>query len=206
LGVSSKTFWTVVAMPLIAACALVADAKLTHVVRAVTAGGRARRLREDLFWLGRPRLLLVPIKAALFLISFLFGAWLLFVWQFGASSCPFSDSFYPGWAIPWWTILLLNFILLLHLSAVTLPSFALAAAVGARLAPEMLPPTLSRRLAAVVEAYVARMRAEPAAEGDEALRLARSVEHIKKTRARRRGRLVAAASVVVRRLVGTGEH
>jgi hypothetical protein len=50
------------------------------------------------------------------------------------------------------------------------------------------------------------MRAEPAAEGDEALRLARSVEHIKKTRARRRGRLVAAASVVVRRLVGTGEH
>jgi hypothetical protein len=70
----------------------------------------------------------------------------------------------------------------------------------------MLPPTLSRRLAAVVEAYVARMRAEPAAEGDEALRLARSVEHIKKTRARRRGRLVAAASVVVRRLVGTGEH
>jgi hypothetical protein len=52
----------------------------------------------------------------------------------------------------------------------------------------MLPPTLSRRLAAVVEAYVARMRAEPAAEGDEALRLARSVEHIKKTRARRRAR------------------
>jgi hypothetical protein len=72
-------FPAVVAMPLIAACALGADAKLTHVVRAVTAGGRARRLPEDLFWLGRPRLLLVPIKAALFLISFLFGAWLLFV-------------------------------------------------------------------------------------------------------------------------------
>ncbi len=86
----------------------------------------------------------------------------------------------------------------------TLPSFALAAAVGARLAPEMLPPTLSRRLAAVVEVYVARMRAEAAAEGDEEPRLARLVEHIPKPRARRRGRLLSAASIAIRRLVGEG--
>ena len=85
----------------------------------------------------------------------------------------------------------------------TLPSFALAAAVGARLEPQMLPPALSRRLAAVVEARVAGMRAEAAAGGDEA-RLTRSVEHVPKPAARQRGHLLAAASVVIRRLVG--EH
>ena len=45
----------------------------------------------EIFWFKSPGLLLHPLKLALFLCSFQFCWPLFLLWQFGASSCFFTD-------------------------------------------------------------------------------------------------------------------
>lgn len=39
------------------------------------------------------------------------------------------DVFYRGWVLPWWTIILFNTLMLVHMSWVTFPAYSLAVQV-----------------------------------------------------------------------------
>jgi mlo protein len=207
-------FPIVIVLPAAGLLMVVANGKLVAVTRAVTAAGRAGRLREDVFWLGRPQLLLVPIKAALFVVSFLFGTLLLYLWQFGPDSCPFTTAFYPGWVLPWWTIPIFTGIILAHLAFCTLPTYALAVLMGSSIKANMLPQRLSKKLLALTDTMrrqMAEEREELARSGGEAPELAAAASAQQARRAseleeHKSSRMERMASVVGRRLVGQHGH
>ncbi|KAI8105738.1 hypothetical protein M9434_000320 [Picochlorum sp. BPE23] len=152
------------AMIINAVVMIILNAKLVSIVQNVTdRGGAAVMLETNVFWFNRPALLLQPMKLSLFICSYLFASFLFFVWQFSATSCPFSDAFYPQWALPWWTIILFNLVIFIHLAAVTFPAYSLAVQMGSDLKGHMLPKRLAKKLLLAVEEAKRKVRQEKAA-------------------------------------------
>lgn len=143
---------------------IILNAKLVSIVKNVTdRGGTAVMLETNVFWFNKPALLLQPMKLSLFICSYLFASFLFFVWQFSATSCPFSDAFYPQWVLPWWTIILFNLVIFIHLAAVTFPAYSLAVQMGSDLKGHMLPKRLTKKLLQAVEEAKRKVREEKAA-------------------------------------------
>jgi hypothetical protein len=124
------------------------------------ADGGAARLSSRTFPFNRPTLLLVPIKLSLFLCAFIYANFLYLLWQFGPKSCCFTDEFYPGWVLPWWTILIVNTLIFLHMGAVTLPAYSLAVQMGSDWKAHMLPQRLTKKLLGIAAEVKAKVRAE----------------------------------------------
>ncbi|PSC74617.1 MLO 12 [Micractinium conductrix] len=92
-------------------------AVLRHSCRGGVPHGPAMR------WWRSPRLLLsVPIRLILFLCSFMYASLAFFAWQFGGNSCFFETG--PR-GLPWWTLIFATSIMLLWVSAATIPTFSL---------------------------------------------------------------------------------
>ena len=128
------------------------NVKLYRIIDKVTAkGGSAVRLSTDVFWFNKPQLLLLPMKFCLFMCSFIYASFIFFAWQFSGGSCPFTDGFYPLWVLPWWTIILFNSLIFIHLAAVTFPAYSMAVQMGSDLKSHMLPKRLAKKLLAAVE-------------------------------------------------------
>ncbi|WPT11598.1 MLO-like protein 11 [Picochlorum sp. SENEW3] len=137
------------------------NAKLASIVQHVTERGRAAvMLEKDVFWFNRPTLLLQLMKISLFICSYLFASFIFFAWQFSAKSCPFSDAFYRFWVTPWWTIILFNGVMFIHLAAVTFPAFSMAMQMGSDLKGHMLPKKLTKKLLHAVEEAKRHVREE----------------------------------------------
>lgn len=133
---------------------IILNAKLVSIVKNITdklGTGSAVILDKDIFWFNKPELLLQPMKFCLFVCSFIFNSFLFFVWQFSAGSCPFSDSFYPRWVIPWWTIIIFNAVIFIHLATVTFPAYSMAVQMGSDLKGHMLPSRFVKKLLKAVE-------------------------------------------------------
>jgi hypothetical protein len=133
---------------------------------------RGDRVKDDLedgyFWLGRPELLLIPIKYCLFVCSAAVGSIIFFVWQFGPNACFRSRSFYFYWPLPWWCILVIAFAILAALSFVTLPMYSLAVRMGSKVDSSLASRRIQRQLllmAARARRRVAQRKAEEAAAG-----------------------------------------
>jgi len=145
-------------MPFTVLCAAVlipTNTKLAMVIRSVVRQGGASRLSSGVFWLNKPRLLLVPIKLCLFICAYIYASFIFFAWQFSSGSCPFYKDFYPDWALPWWTIIIFNTIIFLHMAAVTLPAYSLAVQMGSDIKSQMLPQKMAKKLMAM--AYAAKL-------------------------------------------------
>lgn len=141
------------------------NSKLVHIVKKVTdTNSIAMMLSAKIFWFNRPQLLLLPMKFSLFMCSFIYGSFLFFVWQFAPNSCPFTDSFYPQWVIPWWTIILFNTVIFVHLAAVTFPAYSMAVQMGSDLKSHMLPKRLARKLLAAVQDAKNHLKEQKAVE------------------------------------------
>lgn len=131
--------------------------------RALKASRRSstpRRLDSDVFWFNRPPLLLVPIKVAIFLCSFFYSGFLFFAWQLGPRSCAFDTSFYPGWVLPWWTVILFTSVIFAHVCWGVFPNYCIAVQLGSDWKAHMLPKRLVKRLLAVARATRKRVRAK----------------------------------------------
>jgi hypothetical protein len=140
------------AMILNAVVLVVLNAKLVSIVKHITdRGGAAVMLETDIFWFNKPDLLLQPMKFCLFVCSYMFNSFLFFVWQFSPGSCPFTDAFYPRWVIPWWTIIIFNLLLFVHLAAVTFPAYSMAVQMGSDIKGHMLPSRFVKKLMKAVE-------------------------------------------------------
>ena len=140
---------------------VVLNAKLASIVQHVTERGTAAvMLEKDVFWFNKPNLLMQLMKVSLFICSYMFASFLFFVWQFSAGSCPFSDAFYPYWVTPWWTIILFNAVMFIHLAAVTFPAFSMAMQMGSDLKGHMLPKKLTKKLLHAVEQAKRHVREE----------------------------------------------
>uniref|UniRef100_A0A1D2A4C2 MLO-like protein n=2 Tax=Auxenochlorella protothecoides TaxID=3075 RepID=A0A1D2A4C2_AUXPR len=135
------------------------NTKLQHIIRYVTNSGVPQQLELHVFWLNRPPLMLIPIKLTLFLCSYTYASFIFFLWQFGASSCAFEDVFYRGWVLPWWTIILFNTLMLVHMSWVTFPAYSLAVQMGSDWKAHMLPRRLLKRLLAIARHTKAKVKA-----------------------------------------------
>lgn len=163
------------AMILNALVLIILNAKLVSIVKNITdklGTGAAVILDKDIFWFNKPDLLLQPMKFSLFVCSFIFNSFLFFVWQFSAGSCPFSDSFYPRWVIPWWTIIIFNAVIFIHLATVTFPAYSMAVQMGSDLKGHMLPSRFVKKLLKAVEEAKLKVQLEKeaaarAAEGSE---------------------------------------
>lgn len=138
------------------------NGKIVSIAREVTQHGGAGRLSSKVFWFNRPQLLLIPIKLGLFFCSFIYASFLFFVWQFGKNSCPFTDAFYPGWALPWWTIILFNTIIFFHMGTGTMPAYSLVVLMGSDIKAHMLPKKFTKKLLAVAAAAKERVKADKA--------------------------------------------
>lgn len=133
---------------------IVLNAKLVSIVKNITdrlGTGSAVILEKHIFWFNKPDLLLQPMKFCLFVSSFIFNTFLFFVWQFSVGSCPFTDAFYPRWVIPWWTIIIFNAVIFIHLATVTFPAYSMAVQMGSDLKGHMLPSRFVKKLLQAVE-------------------------------------------------------
>ena len=139
------------------------NGKIVSIARAVTQHGGAGRLSSKIFWFNRPQLLLIPIKLGLFFCAFVYASFIFFVWQFGKNSCPFTDSFYPGWALPWWTIILFNTFIFLHMGTGTMPAYSLVVLMGSDIKAHMLPRRFTKKLLAVAASAKEKVKANKAA-------------------------------------------
>jgi hypothetical protein len=163
------------AMIINAVVLIILNAKLVSIVKNITdklGTGSAVILDKDIFWFNKPDLLLQPMKFCLFVCSFIFNSFLYFVWQFSAGACPFSDSFYPYWVIPWWTIIIFNAVIFIHLATVTFPAYSMAVQMGSDLKGHMLPSRFVKKLLKAVEEARQKVQLEKeaaarAAEGSE---------------------------------------
>lgn len=152
------------AMIVNAVALVVLNAKLASIVQHITnRGSAAVMLEKDLFWFKRPTLLMQLMKVSLFICSYMFASFLFFVWQFSVGSCPFSDAFYTHWVTPWWTIILFNAVMFIHLAAVTFPAFSIALQMGSDLKGHMLPKKLTKKLLHAVEAAKRHVQEERSA-------------------------------------------
>jgi hypothetical protein len=131
------------------------NAKLASIVKEIVAklgSGHALILQEHIFWFNNPELMLQPMKFCLFFTSFIFNSFMFFAWQFGPGACTFSDAFYgPTWRLPWWTIIIFNVIIFLHLAMVTFPAYSLAVQMGSNLKGHMLPSRFVKKLLKAVD-------------------------------------------------------
>lgn len=134
------------------------NTKLVKILRTVSNRGGASKLTSGVFYFNRPELLLIPIKLSLFICAYIYASFLFFVWQFSANSCPFHNGFYTNWVLPWWTILIFNTVIFLHMGAVTMPAYSLAVQMGSDIKAHMLPKKLQKRLLAVAAAAKRKVR------------------------------------------------
>jgi hypothetical protein len=193
--------WAAAPLLLLAAgLLLVVNAKLKHVIRHACRGGRVKSdLGAAMFWRARPELLLPPIKYVLFVSSAAVGASVFFAWQFGARSCFRSPSFYFAMPGPWWLVPLAAALLMLSVSAITLPMYSVAAHLGGGLKPVTLSP-MQRRLLALARQARDRVRAR-AAEERRAAEAARAAEGVAGAVAALAGRGLHAGKALVRAVV-----
>ncbi len=100
----------------------------------------------------RPELMLQPMKFCLFFTSYIYTSFIFFAWQFGSQSCAFTDPFYGNsWVLPWWTIIIFNTVIFLHLACVTFPAYSLAVQMGSNLKGHMMPSRFVKKLLKAVD-------------------------------------------------------
>jgi type IV secretory pathway VirB6-like protein len=96
--------------------------------------------------------MLQPMKFCLFFTSYIYSSFIYFAWQFGSQSCAFTDPFYgKSWVLPWWTIIIFNSVIFLHLACVTFPAYSLAVQMGSNLKGHMLPSRFVKKLLKAVD-------------------------------------------------------
>ena len=67
---------------------------------------------------------------------------------------PDAHSRFPlvrSWVLPWWTIIIFNAVILLHLASVTFPAYSLAVQMGSNLKGHMLPSRFVKKLLKAVD-------------------------------------------------------
>ena len=142
-------------MALTAILMIVLNAKLVSIVKDIVSRlgtGHALILEERIFWFNRPTLMLQPMKFCLFFVSYIWTSFIFFAWQFGSKSCAFTDPFYgKSWVLPWWTIIIFNAVIFLHLATVTFPAYSLAVQMGSNLKGHMLPSRFVKKLLKAVD-------------------------------------------------------
>jgi len=96
--------------------------------------------------------MLQPMKFCLFFTSSIYSSFIYFAWVFGSQSCAFTDPFYgKSWVLPWWTIIIFNSVIFLHLACVTFPAYSLAVQMGSDLKGHMLPSRFVKKLLKAVD-------------------------------------------------------
>ncbi|KIY94682.1 hypothetical protein MNEG_13280 [Monoraphidium neglectum] len=105
---------------------LLVNTYLVITVRKMTRGGAVRVLQATPLW-RRHRWLLLLIKLLLFLLSFVVSNSVFFGVFFGPESCFFSRTGFQKNPVSWWVILLCDVVMILSVSLVTLPLYALVA-------------------------------------------------------------------------------
>ena len=142
-------------MALTAILMAVLNAKLVSIVKQIVAklgSGDAVILEERIFWFNKPELMLEPMKFCLFFVSYIWSSFIFFAWQFGSRSCAFTDPFYgKSWVLPWWTIIIFNAVIFLHLATVTFPAYSIAVQMGSDLKGHMLPTRFVKKLLKAVD-------------------------------------------------------
>jgi hypothetical protein len=123
--------WVSSVFMLIACIAVLAiNIWLVAAIRFSCRGGRPHRIRNVSRWYNNPGWLCIPIGGIIFLCSTTFATALFFWWQFGGSSCFFTNEHQQIWRwlpgdLPWYCGLIGPAVLLVWMGYVTIPAWAL---------------------------------------------------------------------------------
>ncbi|KAK9807309.1 hypothetical protein WJX73_000139 [Symbiochloris irregularis] len=125
---------------------LIINTKLTWNGRFVTRGGGINTLTADIFWLGRPWLMLFVVKALMFAVSFVFASQVFFAIRYGSRSCFFAGNGFENLpdGIPWWSFIIINIIYLISLGLYTVPLYSLLVHMGGDFKASLIPDRLHR--------------------------------------------------------------